>query len=72
MHNLDVRAMMKSVDEKVKLSDDAVELIDAYLVSLFGTIATKANKIVGRACKDGLSGDDVKKAVKQVFNQTKK
>lgn len=52
---------------KVKLTDDAVQLLDAYLVELFASIASKAEEIVKKARKDKLSCDDVKKAVMSVF-----
>ena len=70
--HIQVRGMMKKIDPKVKLSDDAAELLEDYLVQLFSTIAEGATKIVQKAQSEKLSPADVKKAVRKVFSQNQK
>ena len=68
---LDVRAAAKKVNKNLKLSDDAFDLVEAMLEQMFRTIAKKANDIVERANKEGISGEEVKKAVTRVFKKMK-
>ena len=62
-----VRDVISSVDPKIKLTDDAVELLEDLFVKKFTQIATKAVEIVHRGKQENMGCEDVKKAVNQVF-----
>ena len=64
---VEVNSILEKMNSKVRLTDDAVQLLNAYLTSLFTTIASKAETIVKQAQKHELSCEDVKEAVKKVF-----
>ena len=48
---LKVKDVMRQVDPKLTLSDDAVELLEDFLTQTFEVIANKAEMIVKQACK---------------------
>ena len=58
-----VREVVKSVNPKINLTEDAVELLNALLLEKFTQIAETAAKIVNKAKQENLDCDDVKKAV---------
>ena len=66
---LEIKSVVKSVDPKIQLTEDAEELLNALLIEKFQQIATKAAEIVKRAKKENLGSDDVKKAVNTVFKE---
>ena len=47
--SVEVNAILERMNSKVKLTDDAVQLLNAYITSLFTTIAQKAETIVKKA-----------------------
>ena len=57
------------MDPGIKLSDDAVELLNALLVEKFKQIASKAVEIVHRGKSENMGCAEVKKAVAQVFSE---
>ncbi|MFM7858384.1 MAG: hypothetical protein ACKO96_42310 [Flammeovirgaceae bacterium] len=63
-----VKDVLKKINPKVTLTKDAVELLEAYLVDLFTTIASKADAIVKKAKGEKRSAADVRRAVNKVFN----
>ena len=66
-HGIKVRDVVTSMDPKIKLTDDAVELLNALLTAKFTQIAEKAVDIVHRGKQENMGCEEVKKAVNQVF-----
>ena len=64
---LEINAILGRMNSKVKLTDDAVQLLNAFITSLVTTIAKKAETIVKKAQKQELTCKDVKEAVRKVF-----
>jgi histone H3/H4 len=57
--DFNARKMMNSIGLKVKLSNDAVQLLEDYFINLFTKVASKAKQIVVKAKKEGIDVKDV-------------
>ena len=66
---INVRDVLSAVDPNIKLTDDAVELLEALITDKFTEIAQKAVRIVHRGKQEDLGCDQIKQAVEQVFKQ---
>ena len=64
-----MREIVHKVNPKLKLTDDAVELLNAILTEKFTLIAEAASKIVEKGKTESLGCDEIKKAVNQVFSK---
>ena len=68
-HGIQVRNVVSEIDPSIKLTDDAVELLNALLNEKFTQIASSAVKIVHKGKQNNLDCNGVKKAVNKVFVQ---
>ena len=66
---LKVREVVRGVNPKINLTEDAVELLNAILLDKFTQIAETAAKIVNKAKQENLDCEDVRVAVNKVFKQ---
>ena len=62
-----MNAILEKLKSKVRLNDEAVQLLNAFITRLVTTIAKKAETIVKKARKQELTCKDVQQAVTKVF-----